>query len=72
MVTMTVALLTAKADEIHGLPDLFGEVEWTYLAILLVIVAVGPGKAAADAVLARRAHGTSRREGLPVPLRRPA
>ncbi|HEX4445926.1 MAG TPA: DoxX family protein [Polyangiaceae bacterium] len=56
VVTMTVAILTAKKDEIHGLPDLFGEVEWTYLAILLVIIAVGPGKAALDTVVASRAR----------------
>jgi putative oxidoreductase len=54
VVTMLVALATAKKAEIHGLPDLFGEVEWTYLAILLVIAAVGPGGAALDALVARR------------------
>jgi hypothetical protein len=46
--------MTAKKAEIHGLPDLFGEIEWTYLAILLVIAAVGPGSAALDAFVARR------------------
>jgi putative oxidoreductase len=72
VVTMTVALLTAKADEIHGLPDLFGEVEWTYLAILLVIATVGPGRVSADTLVAHRLRSTSAPEGLPVPLRRPA
>jgi putative oxidoreductase len=48
IITMAVALLTAKAPEIHGLADLFGEIEWTYLAILLVIVALGPGVASVD------------------------
>jgi len=51
---MTVAILTAKLDEIHGLPDLFGEVEWTYIVLLLVIVAFGPGKASADALVRSR------------------
>ena len=72
VVTMIIALLTAKLDEIHGLPDLFGEVEWTYIAILLVIAAVGPGKASLDARVAPRLHAAAERpRGLPVPLRRP-
>jgi putative oxidoreductase len=50
MVTMTVA----KLAEIHGLPDLFGEVEWTYLVLLLVIVVFGPGKASLDALVRSR------------------
>jgi putative oxidoreductase len=66
VVTMTVAILTAKKDEIHGLPDLFGEVEWTYLAILLVIIAVGPGKAALDTFVAARAGAASRALGRDI------
>jgi putative oxidoreductase len=54
MVTMVVAILTAKLDEIHGLPDLFGEVEWTYLVLLFVIVVFGPGKASLDALVRSR------------------
>jgi len=55
VVTMTVAILTAKRDEIHGLPDLFVQVEWTYLAILLVIAAIGPGAASADRLIVKKA-----------------
>jgi hypothetical protein len=51
---MAVALVTAKRDDIHGLPDLFGLVEWTYVAILLVIAAFGPGLVSVDALIARR------------------
>jgi putative oxidoreductase len=54
MVTMTVAILTAKLGEIHGLPDLFGEVEWTYLVLLFVIVVFGPGKVSLDALVRSR------------------
>jgi putative oxidoreductase len=54
MVTMVVAILTAKLEEIHGLPDLFGEVEWTYLVLLLVIVVFGPGKVSLDALVRSR------------------
>ncbi len=56
VVTMVVALVTAKATEIHGLPDLFGEVEWTYLAILLVITALGPGALSVDTLFAKKAR----------------
>jgi putative oxidoreductase len=54
VVTMIVALITAKRAEIHGLPDLFGEIEWTYLALLVVIAIVGPGKASVDGFIAKR------------------
>jgi putative oxidoreductase len=54
MVTMVVAILTAKLEEIHGLPDLFGEVEWTYLVLLMVVVVFGPGKASLDALVRSR------------------
>jgi putative oxidoreductase len=57
MVTMTVALITAKADEIHGLPDLFGEIEWTYFALLFVIVVFGPGKISLDTIARKRVLG---------------
>ncbi len=57
MVTMTVALITAKADEIHGLPDLFGEIEWTYFALLFVIVIFGPGKISLDTIARKRVPG---------------
>jgi putative oxidoreductase len=54
VITMVVAIATAKKDEVHGLPDLFGLVEWTYLVILLVVFALGPGKIALDTLLERR------------------
>ena len=54
MVTMTVALLTALLDKIHSLPDLFGQVEWTYLVLLLVVVVFGPGAASLDALVQSR------------------
>jgi len=57
LVTMVVAILTAKKDELHGVTDLVGFIEWTYLALLAVVVVLGPGAASADAwiVKARRA-----------------
>ena len=46
--TMAVAIMTAKADEVHGLADLFGLVEWTYLVLLAWIALAGPGRASID------------------------
>jgi putative oxidoreductase len=55
--SMTVAILTAKADEVHGLPDLFGLVEWTYLVLLTWVALAGPGRVSLDHFLfARRAR----------------
>jgi putative oxidoreductase len=62
VVTMVVAILTAKRSELHSLPDLFGFVEWTYLAILLVIFALGPGKIALDTLVERRLRAAELRQ----------
>lgn len=61
MASMGVAILTAQRDQLHGLPDLFGLVEWTYLALLLWVALSGPGKVSIDRLLLRRRqHGASR------------
>jgi putative oxidoreductase len=54
IVSMAVALVTAKASEIHGLADLFGAVELTYLVLCLFIAVSGPGPVSLDHLLARR------------------
>ena len=54
VITMTVALLTALRDRIHDLPDLFGQVEWTYIVILLAVAVFGPGAVSVDALVMRR------------------
>jgi putative oxidoreductase len=51
IVTMVVAICTAKASEIHGLSDLFGLIEWTYLVLLAWIALAGSGKASLDHAL---------------------
>ena len=53
IVTMIVAIITAKKDELHGVTDLVGFVEWTYIAILLVVAVFGPGIASVDTFVAR-------------------
>lgn len=54
LVSMAVAIATAKAGEVHGLPDLFGLVEWTYLAMLAWLALAGPGRASVDHFLFSR------------------
>jgi putative oxidoreductase len=54
MASMAVAILTAQRDQVHGLPDLFGLVEWTYLVLLLWVALGGPGKVSLDHLLSRR------------------
>jgi putative oxidoreductase len=53
VVTMVVAILTAKKDELHGVTDLVGFVEWTYIAILAVVAVFGPGVVSLDTYVAR-------------------
>jgi putative oxidoreductase len=53
-VSMIVALITAKAGDIHGLADLFGTVEFTYLVLLIAVAVGGPGAVSLDRLLARR------------------
>lgn len=56
MGSMAVAILTAQRENVHGLPDLFGLVEWTYLALLLWVAIAGPGKVSLDQRLFGRAR----------------
>jgi len=56
MVTMIVALATAKHGDIHGLSDLLGLIEFTYLCMLFAIAIVGPGAASLDGLIARTAE----------------
>ena len=54
VISMTVAILTAKRAELHGLFDLVGFDEFTYLTVLVMIGILGPGSLAVDALLAKR------------------
>jgi putative oxidoreductase len=54
IVSMTVAILTAKRSELHGVFDLVGFDEFTYLVVLVMIAILGPGKIALDHTLSRR------------------
>ncbi|HEY1693325.1 MAG TPA: DoxX family protein [Polyangiaceae bacterium] len=54
VVSMLVAILTAKWHELHGLFDLVGFDEFTYLVVLVMIAILGPGALSVDAVLVKR------------------
>lgn len=54
LASMAVAILTAQRENVHNLPDLFGLVEWTYLALLLWLALAGPGKISVDRLLFER------------------
>ncbi len=52
--SMIVAILTAKLDDLHGLFDLVGFDEFTYLSVLVMIAIIGPGSVSLDRLLAQR------------------
>lgn len=66
MGSMLVAILTAQRENVHGLADLFGLVEWTYFALLLWVLLAGAGKVSLDHVLVERrlAQSKSQRAGV--------
>jgi putative oxidoreductase len=53
-VSMIVAILTAKRPDLHGVFDLVGFDEFTYLVVLIMIAILGPGRLSVDALLVRR------------------
>jgi putative oxidoreductase len=54
IVSMIVAILTAKLGDIHGIFDLVGADEFTYLVVLVMLAILGPGRVAIDHVIAKR------------------
>jgi putative oxidoreductase len=54
IVSMIVAILTAKRPDLHGLFDLVGFDEFTYLVMLLMIAILGPGVLALDPLVVKR------------------
>ena len=54
IVSMTVAILTAKKADIHSYSDLFGIEEYLYIVILLWLGAYGAGPISLDAIFAKR------------------
>ncbi len=54
IVSMIVAILTAKRSDLHGLFDLVGFDEFTYLCVLAMIAIIGPGAASLDRLVVQR------------------
>ncbi len=54
MVSMIVAIITAKRGDIHGFFDLIAFEETTYLLLLVMIAILGPGSISVDHVLAKK------------------
>jgi putative oxidoreductase len=52
--TMVVAILTAKRADIHGLTDLVGFEEWSYLVFFLWLAVAGAGPLSLDRLVAPR------------------
>ncbi len=57
IITMVVAILTAKKEDIGGFSDLFGVMEYLYIALLLWLGAYGAGTLSLDRVFARPRAG---------------
>ena len=51
---MTVAIITAKWPDIHGVADFFSVDELIYVVLLVVVIVLGPGAVSLDGQLARR------------------
>ena len=52
--TMVIAILTAKRGDIHGLTDLVGFEEWSYLVLFLWLAVAGAGPLSLDRLIAPR------------------
>ena len=48
IVSMIVAIATAKWSDLHGIFDLVGFDEFTYLAVLVMLAIIGPGAVSVD------------------------
>src|SRR5208283_3630374 len=48
IVSMVVAILTAKIGDLHNVFDLVGFDEFTYLVVLVMVAIIGPGEVALD------------------------
>ncbi len=65
IVTMIVAILTARRADLNGVSDLFGFIEYLYIVLCLWLGAYGAGPISLDAVFAKRFEVSER----PLPAR---
>jgi putative oxidoreductase len=70
IISMIVAILTARLGDIHGLGSLAQVDEFTYFALLVVLAFVGPGALSLDALLfrSRRRVTSATRPGVDAAL----
>jgi len=68
-ITMIVAILTALRDQIEGVGDLLGLVEFAYIALFVWIAIAGPGAVSLDALLVRFLSQGSERSAKPAQVR---
>jgi putative oxidoreductase len=54
IVSMIVAILTAKRGDLHGLFDLVGFDEFTYFVVLVMLAILGPGNLSIDHIIAKK------------------
>jgi putative oxidoreductase len=54
VVSMTIAIVTARRGDIHGFADLFALDELIYMALAVAILVLGPGAVSMDRLIARR------------------
>jgi len=54
IVIMTVAIVTARRSDLNGISDLFGFIEYLYIALALWLAAYGAGPISLDAIVAKR------------------
>ena len=66
IITMIVALITAKAEDVAGVSDLVGTIEFTYIALLIWLIVSGAGALSLDRVLGRRLASASAPHGVPL------
>jgi putative oxidoreductase len=52
--TMVIAIITAKRGDVHGLTDLVGLEEWSYLVFFLWLAVAGAGPLSLDRLIAPR------------------
>ncbi|HEY1251238.1 MAG TPA: DoxX family protein [Thermoanaerobaculia bacterium] len=64
IVIMVVAIVTARRSELNGISDLFGFIEFLYIAMALWLGAFGAGPLSLDALFAKRMDAGERAEPL--------
>lgn len=68
MVIMTVAIVTAKREELNGFSALFGFIEYLYIALLLVLLVRGGGVWSLDRLLLWKRSRCASHATLPEPV----